>query len=75
MKYKLEVMVDASEISCNDTHVIITKNTQDGVATFNLPNAEAKFVSEGFKDGSHFESYNTGGWIIERCEDFTLWES
>ena len=73
MKYKLEVMVDASEISYNDTHIIITKNTPDGIATFSVPNIEAKFVSEGLKDGTHYESYHTGGWIIKQCEDFPLW--
>jgi hypothetical protein len=75
MKYKLEVMVDASEISCNDTHIIITKNTLDGVATFSVPNVEAQFVAEGFKNGTHFESYHTGGWIIKQCDDFPLWKS
>jgi hypothetical protein len=75
MKYKLEVMVDASEISYNDTHIIITKNTPDGIATFSLPNVEAKFVSKGLKDGTHFESYHTSGWIIKHCEDFPLWRN
>jgi hypothetical protein len=75
MKYKLEVMVDASEISYNDTHIIITKNTPDGIATFSVPNIEAKFVSEGLKDGTHYESYHTGGWIIKHCEDFPLWNN
>lgn len=74
MKYKLEIMVDASEISYNDTHIIITKNTPSGIATFSVPNPEAKFVAEGFKNGTHFESYYAGGWIIEQCDDFPLWD-
>jgi hypothetical protein len=75
MKYKLEVIVDASEITCNDTHIIITKKTSDGIATFSVPNVEAKFVAEGFKNGTHFESYHTGGWIIKQWDDFPLWKS
>jgi len=75
MKYKLEVMVDPSEISYTDTHIIITKNTPDGVATFSVPNVESQFVAEGFKNGTHFESYHTGGWIIKQCEDCPLWKS
>lgn len=75
MKYKLEVMVDASEISYNDTHIIITKNTSDGIATFSVPHPESKFVSDSFKNGTHFESYCTHGWIIEQCDDFPLWKS